>query len=130
MKIFSGIKNGKTGFVFDEEAYVAQYTFLTETPNGNRTTKVLLGDLEVEIVDENNINEEDIQTITKFLIDSVFTFEEEDVPRAIYSKLAAKYPNENWQVAANVGEDNYLDAKKSVNLKIFGENYLIYSIDA
>lgn len=47
-KIFTGIKNGKTGFVFDEENYVAQYTFVTPGADGkNQTTKVFYGDVDV-----------------------------------------------------------------------------------
>lgn len=44
-KIFTGIKNGKTGFVFDEKNYVAQYTFLQN--DGKKLTKVLHGDADV-----------------------------------------------------------------------------------
>jgi hypothetical protein len=50
-KVFTGIKNGKTGFVFDEKDFAAQYTFITHGSDGkNQTTRVLYGDIDVSCV--------------------------------------------------------------------------------
>lgn len=47
-KIFTGIKKGRTGFVFDDKDYAAQYTFLSPGSDGkNTTTRVFHGDVHV-----------------------------------------------------------------------------------
>ncbi|RZC38641.1 uncharacterized protein BDFB_006552 [Asbolus verrucosus] len=128
-KIFSGIKNGKTGFVFDEENYVAQYTFINPGADGkNQTTKVSYGQVDVEVVGHENVKEKEIEVIKQALVDAWFTYDDEYIPRAIFGELSKKLPDYNWEVVGDVGENSYIDSQNWVQLKILNENYLVYSI--
>ncbi|XP_044252686.1 uncharacterized protein LOC123003766 [Tribolium madens] len=127
-KIFTGIKHGKTGFVFDDKNYAAQYTFITHGADGkNTTTKVLHGDVHVDIVGSANLKDSEISTIRKALIDAYFTYESDVVPRAVFAILSKQLPGHEWEVA-QIEPHSYIDSDKWIQMKIVEDEFLVYSI--
>ncbi|EFA08171.1 uncharacterized protein LOC658401 [Tribolium castaneum] len=127
-KIFTGIKHGKTGFVFDDKNYAAQYTFITHGADGkNTTTKVFHGDVQVDVVDSGNLKDPEITTIKKALTDAYFTYESDVMPKALAAMLSKKLPGTDWDVA-QISPHSYIDAQKWVEMKIVEDEFLVYSI--
>ncbi|KAJ3624248.1 hypothetical protein MTP99_017888 [Tenebrio molitor] len=129
-KIFTGIKNGKTGFVFDEEDFAAQYTFITHGSDGkNQTTRVLYGDIDVEVVHKSaNLKDDELNMIKKAVIDGYFTNEDDVIPKYIVTLVSNLLPNHKWDVAVNAKEESYIDSNNWAHVKILSEDFLVYSI--
>ncbi|KAJ3624247.1 hypothetical protein MTP99_017887 [Tenebrio molitor] len=129
-KIFTGIKNGKIGFVFDEKDFAAQYTFITHGSDGkNQTTRILYGDVDVEVVDKSaNLKDDELNMIKKAVVDGFFTNEDDVVANYIVTLVSNLLPNHKWDVAVNAKEESYIDSNNWAHLKILGEGFLVYSI--
>jgi hypothetical protein len=129
-KVFTGIKNGKTGFVFDEKDFAAQYTFITHGSDGkNQTTRVLYGDIDVEVVHKSeNLKDDEVNMIKKAVIDGYFTNEDDIIPKYIVTSVSKLLPNHKWDVAVNAKEESYIDSNNWAHVKILSEDFLVYSI--
>lgn len=82
----------------------------------------------MEVVDKSaNINDNDLTTIKKSLLDAYFTFDDDVIPKALVDLLDKQLSDHSWEVASDVGENNYVDSDYWAILKILDENFLVYA---
>jgi hypothetical protein len=122
-RLLTTIKNGKTGFVWNDRNYISHYTFLTEN---KQIIKIFYGDLDIETVSAKNITDKDINRMKRILGSAFFTYPREKIPQVVVARLKSYKPEIRWQVVAKVDANSYINAKTSVMLKVLQTNYLIF----
>jgi len=128
-RVLTTVKDGRIGPVHDGKNFAAQHTFITPGADGkNETTKILYGNVEVVVVGQQNVEKVELDFMRTALKNTLFMYEDEDIPRIMSALLEKHSPNQDWQVVGVGGENNYVGSEKWARLRTLDQDYLIFTI--